>query len=147
MSISRKRNRRDGFTLIEVLLVLVILVILVSLVVGTYRNTQQKAMIRAARAQVGLFETPLETYHLDLNAYPATANGLEALRQAPGDLANPARWGGPYLDKNIPADPWDQPYQYESPGRNNPDSYDIWSMGPDLADGTEDDIGNWSRQQ
>jgi len=145
MTVGHRSRRRGGFTLIEVLLVLVILVVLVSLVVGTYTNVQRKALLNAARTQIGLFETPLETYYLDLNTYPATAHGLEALRQPPADLPNPAKWNGPYLSKPVPLDPWDMPYQYESPGRYNAESYDIRSLGPDGVE-SDDDIGNWAEE-
>jgi general secretion pathway protein G len=138
-------RRRRGFTLMEVLLVLVILVILGSLAVGAFTSVQGKANINAAKAQIGLFETPLDMYHLDLKTYPTTAQGLEALRTAPADLANVNAWGpDPYLDDPIPLDPWGQPYQYAFPGQRNTTKYDIWSMGPDSVDGTADDIGNWT---
>jgi len=148
MTLSHSRRRRGGFTLVEVLLVLVILVILVSLVVGGYTSAQKKANLNAAKAQIGLFETPLKMYYMDLNTYPTTDQGLEALRNPPGDLPNPDKWGpDPYLEKNIPLDPWGNPYQYEQPGRNNANSYDIWSFGPNGADGDDDDIGNWETQE
>lgn len=143
MSVSHARRRRHGFTLVEVLLVLVILVILASLAVTAYGPIQRRANMRAAESQIGLFKTPLSVYYQDMNMYPTTAQGLQALRQPPGDLANPDAWYGPYLDTEVPLDPWGSPYQYESPGKYNPDSYDVWSFGPDGADGTEDDIGNW----
>lgn len=38
-----------------------------------------------------------------------------------------------------------KPYVYVSPGRNNPSSYDIYSLGTDGREGTEDDITNWSK--
>jgi general secretion pathway protein G len=53
------------------------------------------------------------------------------------------KWNGPYREKAVPSDPWGRQYQYASPGRHNTDSYDVWSLGPDGADGTDDDIGNW----
>ena len=40
-------------------------------------------------------------------------------------------------------DPWGNEYQYLPEGEKNPESYDLWSYGPDGEDGTEDDIGNW----
>ena len=142
MKHSRHRRSSRGFTLIEVLLVLVILVILVSLVVGTYTKAQQTANRRAARTQIGLFETPLKMYYMEMNSYPSTQHGLQALREAPSDLPNPHKWYT-FLEKPIPNDPWGQPYEYQCPGEVNEDSYDIWSLGPDKADGTDDDIGNW----
>ena len=139
-------RRRRGFTLIEVLMVLVILVIIMSLAVGSYMGAQKGARIKAAQSQIGLFETPLEMYRLDMGSYPATNLGLEALRVQPSDVGGVNRWNGPYLSKDIPLDPWDHPYQYSLPGNHNPDTYDVWSFGPDGVDGTADDIGNWKTQ-
>ncbi len=142
----RARRRRGGFTLIEVLLVLVILVVLASLAVMAYGPVQRRANIDAARSQIGLFQTPLDMYQLSIGVYPTTGQGLDALRSPPPDLANPAKWDGPYLDSPVPLDPWGFPYQYACPGTYNPDKYDVWSVGPDGASGTEDDIGNWTRE-
>jgi len=142
---SYRPRRRRGFTLIEVLIVLVILVIIMGMAYGTYSNALYKANINAAKSQVGLFEMPLENYNLDIGMYPSTNQGLEALRNPPADLPNPSAWGPtPYLNKDIPLDPWGRPYNYSSPGRYNPNTYDVWSTGPDGVDGTADDIGNWT---
>ena len=51
------------------------------------------------------------------------------------------------MEQDLPPDPWGNPFQYEFPGRRNPDSYDLWSFGPDGVNGTADDIGNWPDQQ
>ena len=139
----RKLNRRGGFTLMEVLLVLAILVILGAMVAMNFTTIMGGADRNAARSQIGLFEPAIKLYFLHLKHYPPN---LEALQAAPGDLPNPAKWDGPYLEKTIPLDPWGRPYQYSAPGRYNVDSYDLWSLGPDGADGTEDDIGNWMQE-
>jgi general secretion pathway protein G len=136
-------RRRRGFTLMEVMLVLVILVILGSLTVGMFSSQQRQAAVRSTRAQIGLFKTPLDSYHLDMGSYPATDDGLNSLSQVPSSASNAANWAGPYLEGSIPSDPWGNPYQYAYPGTNNPDKYDIWSFGPDGSNGTDDDIGNW----
>jgi len=136
-----RRRRRSAFTLIEVLLVLVILVILASLVVTAYGPIQQRANARAAKAQIGGFETAIGVYHTDMNNYPSSDQGLQALRQPPPDAGN--RWAGPYLQKEVPMDPWGNPYRYAYPGSRNNSSFDIWSAGADGVDNTEDDIGNW----
>ncbi len=140
---SRRRNRA-GFTLMEVLLVLVILVIIGSFVGIAIGKAQGQANVKAAKAQIQALEQPLEMFRLNISSYPTSSQGLTALEAAPGDLANAAKWQGPYLNKPIPLDPWDNPYQYMSPGSRNPDSFDIWSFGPDGVDSTADDIGNWS---
>jgi type II secretion system protein G len=99
--------------------------------------------INAAKRQIGLLKTPLLTYELDIGSLPTTPQGLDALRRPPADLPNPQKWDGPYLDADVPLDPWSHPYHYCSPGAHNHDSYDLWSSGPDGINGTQDDIGNW----
>jgi general secretion pathway protein G len=137
-------HRRRGFTLIEVLLVLVILVVLASLAVVAIGPIQRRANINAAKTQIGLLKTPLQSFQLAVGYYPSTAQGLEALRTPPPDLPSLDKWGGPHLESSVPLDPWGNPYRYVCPGARNPDSYDLWSVGPDGIDGTDDDIGNWN---
>ena len=141
---SVQSRRRRGFTLMEVLLVLVILAILGSLAALSYETMSRRANKKAAESQIGLFKTPIQMYQMAIASYPPS---LEALRSAPGDLPNPAKWDGPYLDSPVPLDPWDRPYQYVFPGTHNPDGYDLWSFGPDGVNGTEDDIGNWNLER
>ena len=142
MNADRKssRRRRGGFTLMEVLLVLVILVILGSIAVPMYISTQQQANIKAAKAQTLNLKSPLNLYRLNTGDFPA---GFDALYTCPADLADPNKWGGPYLEEQLPVDPWGNQYQYQYPGSRNTQLYDVWSMGPDKSDGTADDVGNW----
>lgn len=143
MATSRSRRRPAGFTLIEVLLVLVILVTLASLAVTAYDGIRKRANINAATVQIGLFEDQLRLYQLTVGSYPTTDQGLEALRTQPADLADPDKWDGPYMEGTVPTDPWGNEYRYESPGKYNPNSYDVWSPGPNGIEGDDDDIGNW----
>jgi general secretion pathway protein G len=142
MNVDRRssRRRRSGFTLIEVLLVLVILVILGAIAAPLYISTQQQANIKAAKAQALNLKSPLNVYRLNTGDFPTS---LDALWQCPADLPDPNKWGGPYLEEQLPLDPWGNQYQYQYPGTHNPGTYDVWSMGPDRADGTADDVGNW----
>jgi general secretion pathway protein G len=124
-----KRDRsegRQGFTLIEVLLVLVILVVLASLAVVAVAPIRRGAMEKAAK---------VNTYQLDVGTYPAN---LQALRQQPGDLPDPSKWHGPYIDRNVPLDPWDHQYNYAQPGQHNTDGFDISCTTPEGKL-----IGNW----
>ena len=133
-------RRRRGFTLIEVLLVLVILVILASLAVVNIISAQKSANLKAAKVQVQLFDDALQNYQLDVQSFPSTATGLQALVSQPADLQDSTKWAGPYLNKGtLPLDPWSKPYQYSYPGQHNTDRPDVWTVSPD---GRE--IGNWS---
>ncbi len=126
----RRSKRRNGFTLLEVLLVLVILVILASMSTVFIRGAGQRARRRAAEAQIGAFDNALKMYEIDFQNYPTSSEGLNALRVPP-------QGGAPYLDKDPPLDPWGSPYQYESNG----DGFRVWSLGPDKNPGTGDDVG------
>ena len=139
-------NRRRGFTLMEVLLVLVIIVALGSMAVLAYGPIKKQADIKAAQGQIGLFKSPLSLYEMAVGDFPSTEEGLQALRVDPLDSSEESDWAGPYLDSEVPLDPWDNEYQYLCPGTHNVDSYDVWSLGPDGEDGTDDDIGNWTEE-
>lgn len=141
---TRPGRDRHGFTLMELLLVMAILLILLGFVATRFVGTQKKANSNAALAQIRLFKTALDSYALDMNGFPNTEQGLVALREAPGDVENTDKWSGPYLEGEVPKDPWQHDFQYAYPPTHNKDDFpDIWSLGADGEDGTEDDIGNW----
>ncbi|MBI3769323.1 MAG: type II secretion system major pseudopilin GspG [Deltaproteobacteria bacterium] len=136
-----RATREGGFTLVELLVVMVILGLLAALVVPSYLGRERKARAQAAKTQVELFGTALDTFRLDVGRYPTTQEGLAALRLAPSGLP---RWDGPYLKKDVPLDPWGRAYTYESPGQHG--EYDLYTYGADGAPGGEGDardIGSW----
>lgn len=123
------RNTNSGFTMIELLIVIVILGLLASLVAPKFFDQLGDAERGVASAQMNAFETALDTYRLDMGSYPSA---LEELRKS-----DKPRWDGPYLPKEIPADPWGNPYVYSTPGDNgNP--YKIMSYGADGQPGGSD---------
>ena len=117
--------------------------ILAALLLPAIQAARQTARRAQCEVQIGVLDVALQTYQFDTAEFPTTEQGLEVLRNPPAKLATPEKWIGPYLDTDIPVDPWGNPYQYRCPGMSNPNSYDLWSIGPDEIDGTEDDIGNW----
>jgi general secretion pathway protein G len=139
--------RRQGFTLVEVLVVLAILVMLVGMVVPRILGTQKKADVSATKTQIGMLNAALEKYALDVKGFPTTEQGLNALITKPADLDESVKWDGPYLNaQDLPKDPWGRDYHYEYPPKNGKlDRPDIWSSGPDGQDDTDDDIVNWSK--
>lgn len=127
----------------EILIVIALIAILATLSITGLQNIFGAKQEETASIFVNQsMKTPLIAYRTAIGAYPTTAEGLNALINPPS--GKEARWKGPYVDgKVIPMDPWNNPYQYKSPGTHNPRGYDVWSIGPDQTDGTADDIGNW----
>src|SRR6266511_3533031 len=130
---------RLAFTLIELLFVLVILGILAAIVVPKFSGRTEQARQTATHSQIATFGTALDAFEVDTGHYPKGKNGLLELIQQPRDAQN---WKGPYLKGDVPPDPWGHPYIYECPGKHNPNSYDLASMGPDGRSGNDDDIAN-----
>lgn len=131
-----------AFTILEVLVVLFILGMLVTVL---FRNADRiigQGSESVAKIFVGeSIRTPLVTYRMHMGSYPTTEQGLQALITAPSTNAD--RWRGPYLEGGkLPLDPWNNPYQYRYPGVKNPESYDVYSFGPDGVD-SDQNIGNW----
>jgi len=137
----RMREKQRGFTLIEILVVIIIIGMLAALVGPKLFGKVGMAKSKAAKAQIELFGTALDAFRLDAGRYPTTDEGLKALREQPAGVNN---WQGPYLPKEIPADPWGRPYVYKSPGDHG--EYDLLSYGLDGVeggDGENQDVTSW----
>jgi general secretion pathway protein G len=133
-------NNRKGFTLIELLVVMVILGMLAALVGPQIFGKVGKGKQSAAKTQIEMLGQALDSYRLDVGKYPTTSEGLNALVTNPGAQG----WDGSYLKKGVPNDPWQKPYQYQSPGAHG--DYDLFSYGADGAAGGEGenkDVNSW----
>ncbi|MDO8902370.1 MAG: type II secretion system major pseudopilin GspG [Phenylobacterium sp.] len=134
-----------GFTLVELMVVVVIIGLLATVVMINVLPSQDRAMREKAKVDISTLEQAVETYRLEMLAYPTTDQGLSALVQAPpgGARADRYRDGG-YI-RRLPEDPWGNPYQYAYPGERG--RFDVYSFGADGAKGGEGedaDIGNWN---
>ncbi len=81
MTISRKEK---GFTLIELLIVMVILGLLAAMVGPRMFGKVGKSKQKAAKAQIALLETGLDTYRLDVGKYPHNAAGTSGTQGETG---------------------------------------------------------------
>jgi general secretion pathway protein G len=138
-----QKHKRDttGFTLIELLIVMVIISLLAALVAPRFFGQEKKAKQRGAKGQIALLESAVDTYRLDVGRFPTTEQGLQALRERPDGND---KWDGPYLRKELPVDPWGNPYVYESPSEHG--EFAIVSYGADGTPGGEGidmDIVSW----
>jgi general secretion pathway protein G len=128
-------KRQSGFTLIEIMVVVVILAVLGALVVPKILENVDKARVTRAASDIRAIQTALDLYRLDNFKYPTTEQGLQALVTQPTDPSITNYRSGGYLP-SLPKDPWNNPYQYVSPGANGRD-YDIISYGRDGKPGGE----------
>jgi general secretion pathway protein G len=132
---------RQGFTLVELLVVMAIIALLAALVAPKIFPKLGKGKTSATQAQIELFGQALDQYRLDTGKYPTSEQGLQALITNPGD----DKWQGPYLKKNlIPLDPWGKPYNYVCPGTHG--DYDLFSYGRDGTaggEGEDKDVTSW----
>jgi len=123
---------------------------LYSLAMGTYPSSEQglKALIEKPSADSGAGGDDGFGGEEDFGAGDEDLADLgddegDSLEEG-GDDSN-SNWDGPYLKADkLPKDPWGSAYRYEYPGRNNNvGEPDIWSLGPDRKDNTDDDITSW----
>ena len=135
-----RRLRRDGFSLIELLLVLVILATLAAIVVPKFTGRSRQARITAAQLDIKNIESALDALEAEVGRFPTEQEGLAALMEDPGDMKG---WNGRYLKQTPLKDPWGTPYFYAQPGKYNTKGCDIWSAGPNMQEGDDDDICNW----
>jgi general secretion pathway protein G len=143
---SKTRPPRAGFTLIELLVVIVVIGMLAALVAPDVFQHVGRSKGAAARSQIELLGAALDAYRLDNDAYPSGEQGLEALRREPLSEPRPRAWGGPYLRKDVPLDPWNRPYVYRSPAANGGWGYELVSYGRDGAEGgtgEDADVASW----
>lgn len=146
--VARRHRRRApaGFTLIEMLVVVAIIATLAALVGPSIFRNVGDSKVSAAKSQLELYALALGAYRLDNDVYPSAEQGLQALRTKPVGGDPPRSWRGPYLSKEVTPDPWGRPYLYTSPGRANPTSYDLYTLGRDGkvgGEGEDADVTSW----
>lgn len=127
MNTNQKRRARNdsGFTLVELMVVISIIAVLAAIVGYNVLGSVDQGNIAAAKAQIKQFDTSLVAYKIKFKKFPDDL----------GALINPPS-GDPIMQaKEVPLDPWGNPYKYELEGSRK---YVIISLGADGAPGGED---------
>lgn len=133
------RNKINGFTLIEVMVVVVILGILAAIVVPKIMSRPEQARIVKVKQDILAIQSALDLYKLDSGIYPTTDQGLVALITQPTIDPIPRNWKTDGYLQQLPKDPWGEPYQY----LNENEKVKIFSFGPKGKEGNSE-IGNWN---
>lgn len=115
------QNRKRGFSLVEIMVVIVIIGLLGTVVTVGVLKFVSDARITTAKTQMTEFMKALNLYKMEKGSYPRS---LDALTQAKSSA-------GESLLKDIPKDPWGNPYRYRADGSQ----CSITSYGVDNREG------------
>lgn len=133
-------KKQSGFTLIEIMVVLAILAGLVAMVAPNIIGEAGAARVKTAKAEMANISQALDMYKLDNFTYPSTSQGLEALVTKPSGSPEPKNYKANGYMKNLPIDPWGNPYLYFSKSGK----FELVSFGADGEEGGEDDAADIS---
>ena len=122
--------RQAGFTLLEMIVVLVIIGLIMGLVGPRLFGQADKAKVQTAETQVKMLRGALQTMRLDISRWPTEQEGLALLTTKPANAEAAQGWAGPYLDEEVPQDPWGHPYQY-APQASGNNPFTLYSYGAD----------------
>ena len=125
---------RQGFTLIEILVVVAIIGMLGAVAVPAYMNYLADARVATTRSLIANVDVAVKSYNMKHGKYPES---LEVLQEPQED------GGDPWLEGEA-VDPWGNELKYEKQGKKRPK---ITSAGPDGEEGTEDDITNYEAKK
>ena len=125
---------RQGFTLIEILVVVAIIGMLGAVAVPAYMNYLADARVATTRSLIANVDVAVKSYNMKHGKYPES---LEVLQEPQED------GGDPWLEGEA-VDPWGNELKYEKQGKQRPK---ITSFGPDGEEGTEDDITNYEAKK
>ena len=127
------RKAKEGFTLIEILVVVANIGMLGAVAEPAYMNYLADARITTTRSIIKNIEDACQMYNMKHGGkYPSQLSELQE-----GDDDNP-----PLLDGGI-EDPWGNEIKYERKGKR----IYLTSFGPDGEEGTEDDITNLDKKK
>ena len=139
----KRRRRRPGFTLLELLVVLAILGLIAAFAAPRVLQFLGGARSDAAAIQINNIAVALDLFRLEVGRYPSTEEGIAALIDRP---TNAPGWNGPYLDRASGLnDPWGRVYQYRFPGERG--DYDLFSLGADGQEGGDGENADIASRQ
>ncbi len=118
---------RDGFSLIELMIVIAIIGLLMAVTGPALMNYLERAKKSNTQSTLRVLKGAMTTYYADIGNYPERLRDLVKVPQDQ-ELAN--KWGGPYVEsKTEPRDGWGNKFRYQrTPGAQN--AYELFSRGP-----------------
>lgn len=132
----KKTTRNSaGFSLIEILIALTLLGLAATFVAGRIFESLYEGQVKSAKIQMNGLAAQLKEFRRKCGFYPTTDQGLEALVGKPAGKECRNYPPGGFIDGGqVPNDPWDVPFVYESDGT----TFNIYSLGQDGVEGGEE---------
>lgn len=125
-------DRKDGFSLVELLVVLAIIALIAGVVGPQVLKYLGGAKVTTTQTQMTNIASALELYYLDSGSYPPAEAGLGALSVPPTGAGT---WSGPYLKSSGQLkDGWGNAFIYSLAA---PSGATIQSLGRDGKPGGE----------
>jgi general secretion pathway protein G len=132
-NVQERRLLKSGFTLIELMIVITIIGLLMYFAIPRLAGVLDRARVRTSRLMIQTLKNAISLYKLDVGDNPEK---LRDLIKKPSEERAAKKWEGPYFaDKEIPSDPWGNPYRYEKTATG----YDLYSYGPKGKDAPKDE--------
>ena len=170
------QKTRHSFTLIELLVVIGIIMVLAGITMAGLGFAGRRADETKTQAIMEEFAMALDAFRQDRGYYPIQTSTTDTDREIKLKVGAGNTWhefiqghsktGRPYMegfgtDGDELLDAYGNLLKYQCPGVNNTSKYDLWSMGPDGADGfkkvadgpqtpgaaNSDDICNWKQKR
>jgi type II secretion system protein G len=154
-----KKINKNGFTLVEMLVVIAIIGILMALLFPAFTTVIKKAKITKSKTEVSQIDLAWKQYLIDYKKFPTSMNGVTLMDKNTVEiLTGDNRRETMYmeLDPEEPyQDPWQQTYKVSLSTDIPQNAYDgtdvykqvlVWSAGPDKIEDTKDDIRNWKKK-
>ena len=102
-------RRREGFTLVELLVVIVVLAVLAAIVLPKFMNSSARSKESGLRTDLKLIRNAISAFQVDTTKYPLSLDGLAKtdrtkVKVADGSYVVANDWHGPYIEA-VPNDP------------------------------------------
>lgn len=120
------RNKKNGFSLIELMIVIVILGLLAAMVMPSLTGKGEEAKRDLVCVQMkSVYDGALDMYKIKNSVYPSTEEGLKLLTKTDSY----------FKDAKMPKDSWGNEFIY----LNNDGDIELISLGADKKEGGKDE--------
>jgi len=138
---------RRAFTLVEVMIVILIVLALGGLVAYNLLGKKEEAEDKLVQIDINTLKRALKDYRIAHGRYPTDEEGVAVLwnKEATQDEEVLKKWTK-LLEEPMPKDKYGNEWGYrQKTEHSEDDTFDLWSIGRDKMEGTDDDVTSWKK--